>query len=88
MICRIEKLAKKREKYPSDSNPFTSTEIAPGKIKKGDTLQVTPIKEGKFPIPTEIPSNLENAILFKTNKSNWMHLAVKNFTRLPDIILH
>jgi hypothetical protein len=86
MTCSVYKLDKKRAK-DNTNTWFETREIDLDKVRKGDTLVLIPVKGGKFPIPTTIPSNLKNIILFKTNKSNWLFLQVGKMTKLPDIIM-
>jgi hypothetical protein len=58
-----------------------ATEIALENIRKGDTIELIPIKGGKFPIPSDIPESLNNVILFKINKSNWHYVSISNYEK-------
>jgi hypothetical protein len=62
------------------------TEIAPEDVKKGDVLELEPIKGGKFPM-VKSAAKLKEVILFKTNKSNWRYLSVGKISKKPDIIM-
>ena len=64
------------------------TEFVTGdKIHKGDTLQLSPVTGGKFPIPDEIPKDAKNTLFFKTGGSGWLSFPVENITKKPDIIM-
>jgi hypothetical protein len=56
-------------------------------LKKSDTLEITPVKGGKFPIPKEIPADARNTLFFKTVKSNWLSFPVKKIIAKPDIVM-
>jgi hypothetical protein len=84
--CGIAK-AHKRHKKTVDELWYTLEEVELNKIKKGDTLELMPRAGGKYPVPTEIPSSLKNTIFFKTSKSGWQYLAVKNIHMKEDIIM-
>jgi len=74
MDCLINKLS-------TTGGKQTATEIAPENIQKGDTIELVPIKGGKFPAPSDIPENLNNVILFKINKSNWHYVLISNYEK-------
>lgn len=74
MNCLINKLS-------TAGRNQTATEIAPENIQKGDTIELVPIKGGKFPTPSDIPENLNNVILFKINKSNWHYVRISNYEK-------
>ena len=56
-------------------------------LRKGDKFILIPRKGGKFPIPATIPSSVKKAILFKTNKSKWVYIAVGTIKKKPDIVM-
>ena len=82
MNCRVYRLATARE-----TRQQAAEEISPQAVRKGDVLELRPVKGGKFPIPAALPSKYPDIILFKTNKSNWLYLAVTTVTKKPDIVM-
>ena len=85
--CSVNKVQKSTSK--SGNGDWYITEgYAANQLRKGDTLELIPLKGGKFPIPAVIPSDLNNVIIFKSNKSNWRQIPVGKITRKPDIIMH
>lgn len=62
------------------------TEAATGdQIHKGDTLELSPVTGGRFPIPDEIPKNAKNTLFFKTGGSHWLSYPVKKITTKPGV---
>lgn len=89
MTCNMVKAHKIRKKDKSvPAGIDYTTEFAAGDaIHKGDTLQLTPMSGGKFPIPDEIPKNAKNTLYFKTGGSGWLSFPVKNISKKPDIVM-
>ncbi len=56
-------------------------------IKPGDTLELTPVLHGKFPVPPEIPVDAKNTLYFKVGKSGWLSMPVKEITTKPDVTM-
>lgn len=57
---------------------YTAEDILPNEVKKGDTLLLTPLTGGRFPIPDEIPQKAKNTLFYKTGGSKtWMSFVVK-----------
>lgn len=83
--CAAAKVHKKK-KADKDSW-YTAQSISTEKVKKNDTLELTPVYGGKYPVPPGIPENAPNTLFFKTAKSGWMSLPVTNIKRKPDIIM-
>jgi hypothetical protein len=61
--------------------------ITVDKIQKGDTLELTPVAGGKFPVPAEIPESTRNTLFFKTGGSKLIAFPVKNIGRKQDIAM-
>jgi hypothetical protein len=59
-------------------NTYTTSGVAIDKIKKNTILQVTPVYGGKYATPSEIPENAKNTLFFKTAKTGWLSLPVKD----------
>jgi hypothetical protein len=76
------------KKAKSDADSWYTTETRSlEKVKKNDTLELTPMPGGKYPVPASIPENAANTLFFKTAKSGWMSLPVNNIKKKPDIIM-
>lgn len=86
--CLISKAHKLPGKHTAaDVFPYTAERISTENIQKGDTLELTPITGGKFPIPADIPANAHNTLYFKTANTGWLSLPVKKISRQPDVIM-
>jgi len=87
LSCAIAKAHKIPGKKISGSLPYTSERISTDNIQKGDTLELAPIRGGKFPIPGDIPDKARNTLFFKTANTNWLSLPVKKISKRPDVIM-
>lgn len=68
------------------ATPDYRTEEAVGdQVHKGDTLLLTPVRGGRFPIPAEIPESAKNTLYYKIPGSGWLACPVKVITKKPDI---
>ena len=64
-----------------------SVEFAAGdNIHKGDTLMLTPVAGGKFPIPAEIPTTSRNTLYYTTAGSGWRPFPVDSISKKRDIV--
>ena len=54
--------------------------------EKGDTLMLTPVTGGKFPIPAEIPVSSRNTLYYKTGGSGWKSFPIDTVVKKRDII--
>ncbi|MFI5195791.1 MAG: hypothetical protein ACHQD8_01760 [Chitinophagales bacterium] len=64
------------------------TEFVTGdQVHKGDTLELSPVTGGKFPIPAEIPKDAKNTLFFKTGGSGWLSFPVDKITKKQDIVM-
>lgn len=70
-----------------DGIDYTIERVRPDAIKAGDTLLLTVLRGGKFPIPAEIKDNVQNTLFFRTNGSNWIPLAVKTLKKKQPIAM-
>lgn len=88
MSCAMGKAHKLPGKHTAaDIFPYTAERISTENIQKGDTLELTPINGGKFPIPADIPANAHNTLYFKTANTGWLSLPVKKISKQPDVIM-
>lgn len=89
--CTISKVSKNKTntkpKYQFGENWYTTTDISPDKIKKGDTLELIPVYGGKTPAPEMIKPEMTNRIFFKTNSKTWLYVSVKSCIKRPDIAM-
>ncbi len=87
LSCRIDKAHKVK---PGTKNiprgmEYTTEFVTGEQMHKGDTLQLTPVTGGRFPIPKEIPASAKNTLFYKTAGSGWLAFQVKTITQKPDI---
>lgn len=61
--CQIDKAHKVVKNKKTD---YTTEAVQIDQVKKGDTLFITPLKGGRFPIPAEIPEKAKNTLFYKT----------------------
>jgi hypothetical protein len=67
-MVKAHKMTQRRRDMPVGMD-YTAELIDPGKVKMGDTLLLTPVAGGKYPIPGEIPANSKNTLYSKTHGS-------------------
>ena len=86
LSCQISKAHK-----PAGSSKNTPqgmeyiTETLTGGVHKGDTLMLSPVTGGKFPIPAEIPAEPKNTLFYKITGSGWLAFPVNNISKKHDI---
>lgn len=88
--CNVNKAHAIKGKKPGTNEMqawYTSEEINFADIKKGDTLEVTPVNAGKYPTPAGISPSITNTLFFKTAKTNWLFIPAKNIIRKKDIAM-
>ncbi len=89
MTCKIEKVHKivgRRANTP-EGMEYTIDRVSIDKLTTGDTLMLTPMVGGKFPIPPEIPEKAKNTLFFKAGGSSWLSYPVKNIARKRAIAM-
>lgn len=87
--CKYEKahkLAAGTKDMPEGVD-YTTERIRPDAVKAGDTLLLTVLRGGKFPVPAEIKDNVQNTLFFKTNGSKWLPLAVTTLKKKQPIAM-
>lgn len=86
MVQKAHKIAKKdAKKYPA--NMAYNLEDPGGiDIKKGDTIEITPVARGKIRIPDDIPQTAKNTIFYQTATSGWLLFPVKKIGKKKDIV--
>lgn len=88
MACNVSKVHKIKGRKPGtkDMQPwYTAETISLTKVKRGDTLEILPVMEGKYPTPAEIPSSATNTLFLKAAKTKWLSLPVTNIIRKQDV---
>ncbi|NCX96636.1 MAG: hypothetical protein EBX41_09585 [Chitinophagia bacterium] len=89
--CNSEKAhalsASLKKKYPKGID-YETEPAAGDNIRKGDTLMLTPVIGGKFPIPAQIPANATNRLYYQTgNNGKWYYISVTKIGTKPDIAM-
>ncbi len=86
-IERAHKISKKEQgKFPPGIEYMT--EVAGGdQIHKGDTLQLTPVTGGRFPVPKEISKTAKNTIFYRVGESKWLGFSVNAIGKKTDIAM-
>jgi len=90
MDCRmliVHGYKQAKEGQRMEDGEYITENITNSPLKKGDTLEITPVAGGKFPIPQEIPADAKNTLFFKTVKSTWLSFAVKSIQTKPDVVM-
>ena len=91
MTCSLLKVHKANKKNADHTSPagfsYTLEDVTKHPLKKGDTLEISPLAGGKFAVPKEIPQDSMNVLYFKTVKSEWLSYPVKKITAMQDIVL-
>lgn len=87
MMCMIQKAHKIAKKDANKFPPGMVYRLDPAgdDIKKGDTVEITPVARGKVRIPDEIPQNVKNTLFYKTTGSGWLLFPVTKITKKRDI---
>ncbi|MBS1771673.1 MAG: hypothetical protein JST82_02345 [Bacteroidetes bacterium] len=87
--CNFYKIKTNKDAGPGPSkgdNWYTAIDKLPVTIKKGDTLEITPVYGTKTSMPKNLPANITNTVFFKTTGTSWYYAPVK-FRRLKDIAM-
>ena len=65
---------------------YRSEFVAGDGVHEGDTLMLTPLIGGKFPIPAEIPDTAKNDLFYKCGGSGWLKFHIDTIVKKHDII--
>lgn len=86
LTCNIQR-AHKINRKDSRNIPGMDYSIEEGgeQLHKGDTVALTPVRGGKFPIPKEIPVTAKNTLYYTTAGSGWIAFPVKTITKKRDV---
>lgn len=90
--CIVEKAHHahlKSPKYEFGETWYTTEQVTQlSKIKRGDTLELSPIYGGKHPVPAEVTADMTNRVFTKTAKSGgWIYLPVKKIIDRPKVAM-
>ncbi len=86
LTCKLEKAHKiKKKDHNVPAGEDYRTDPGTAEIHKGDTLKLTPVAGGKFPIPAEIPKTAKKTLFFKTDGSRWLSFPVNKMVKKPDV---
>jgi hypothetical protein len=84
-IAKAHKLPRIKKSAPGKL-PYITESISTDNIQKGDTLDLAPVRGGKFPVPGDIPDKAKNTLYFKTANTNWLAVPVRKIARKKDVI--
>jgi len=84
-ILKAHKVVNRPNNMPTGID-YSIEFVTGDRIHKGDTLELTPVTGGKFPIPDEIPKDAKNTLYYKTGGSGWLPFRVQNITKKTDLI--
>ena len=85
--CRMLKAHKIATGNTSDGDRYSTDFVIAATLHRRDTLELTPMPGGKFPIPSEIPTSARNTLFYKTGGSGWLAFPVKKITAKPDKLM-
>jgi hypothetical protein len=85
-IMNAHKVVCRSPEFPAGLE-YTVSHIKGDDIHVGDTLELTPMLRGKFPVPPEIPNEAKNTIFFKAGKSGWLSYPIQEITAKPDVTM-
>ena len=85
-ILNAHKVVCKSPDFPKGME-YTVSHVKGDDIHPGDTLELTPMLRGRFPIPTEIPADAKNTLFFRAGKSSWQSFPVAEIGTKPDITM-
>lgn len=86
MTCKIEEAHKVTNRKTTPRGIDYNTRMVTGEeIHTGDTLMITPVKGGRYPVPAEIPATAKNTLYYKVGGSGWLAYPVKNMGKKADV---
>jgi hypothetical protein len=86
-MAYVHRTGNKKSSHFMPDNDYTTESITGHEVKKGDTLEIIPVRGGKFPIPKEVDQNATNTLYYKTTKSNWIAYPVKQIKAKQDLVM-
>jgi hypothetical protein len=84
-MVKAHKIVNKTKSTPEGMD-YTTAHVKGDEIHIGDTLELTPVIRGRFPVPPEIPRTAKNTLFFKAGKSGWLSFPVESIGRKQDIV--
>ena len=76
LSCKVDKVHKAVK-----AGGYTADPAIGDQVHKGDTLMLSPVTGGRFPIPKEIPTSAKNTLFYKTGGSEWLAFPVKTIAK-------
>lgn len=80
------KVVCKSPQYPEGLD-YAVSHVKGDDIHSGDTLELTPMLMGKFPVPKEIPDSARNTLFFRVGTSGWLSMPVKEIKVKNDVVV-
>jgi len=71
MKCRVAILSKHSEEI----------------VKKGDTIMLSPIRNGQDVIPEQVLKSNTTSLVLTTSKNEWLYIPVKKIDKKPVLIM-
>jgi len=88
LSCKVEHARKNNGKSGTAKGiPYATTPATGDDIHPGDTLELSPVTGGRFPIPADIPASAKNTLFYKTNGSGWLKFPVSKIAKKADVVL-
>ncbi len=90
LMCQLRKVHKiepeQAKKFPK-GRTYIYEDMSNGvNIKKGDTVELSPITGGRYPVPKEVTDTIKNTIFYKiVGNSNWKNQKVTSITKKESI---
>jgi hypothetical protein len=87
-VLKVHRSKNKSPKYEFGETWYETSEIKSlSKIRRGDTLELTPVYGGKYQIPAAITDDMQNRVFFYTSGTGWLYLQVKSFIQRPKVAM-
>lgn len=85
--CRVERVHARAQTANSPGDGYQHENVAGMAFAKGDTLMLTPLSGGKFPVPAEVKDDMHNLLFYKTAGSGWQKVPVNKFKKKPPVFM-
>ena len=77
MTCAVTRLHTNPDRTDKLDEPYIKEETDLAQIRKGDTLELSPMRGGRDIMPKTIPASMTNRVFFMMKRnSNWWYTAI------------